>query len=60
MVIALAIEGLSLIYPSFSATGEMNTDTNETSWVLNNCIEHETCTNFENESKKKKKKFKHV
>lgn len=47
---ALAVNGLFLNYPWFSATGEM--DTNETSWVLNNCIEPVTCTNSENKRKK--------
>ena len=49
---ALAVNGLFLNYPWFSATGEMNMDTNETSWVLNNCIEPVTCTNSENKRKK--------
>lgn len=55
--IALTVNGLFLSYPWFSATGEMNMDNNETSWVLNNCIELVTCTNSEN---KRKKINKHV
>ena len=51
--IALAVNGLFLSYPWFSATGDMNMDTNETSWVLNNCIEPVTCTNSENKRRKK-------
>ena len=55
--IALTVNGLFLSYPWFSATGEMNMDNNETSWVLNNCTELVTCTNSEN---KRKKINKHV